>query len=64
MRLSGYIADEKRQIARTYLEKNAKERSGVGESESDITDGMAPPVYIISSLSQHTRALHAFYSRL
>ena len=38
VRLSGYIADEKRQIARTYLEKNAKERSGVGEEESVITD--------------------------
>jgi Lon-like ATP-dependent protease len=34
VRLSGYIADEKTQIARTYLEKTAKERSGVGEDES------------------------------
>ena len=38
VRLSGYIADEKRQIARTYLEKVARERSGIGEGESTITD--------------------------
>ena len=38
VRLSGYIADEKNAIARRYLEKNAKERSGVGESEASITD--------------------------
>jgi ATP-dependent Lon protease len=38
VRLSGYIADEKRNIARKYLEKSAKERSGVGEAESSITD--------------------------
>jgi Lon-like ATP-dependent protease len=39
VRLSGYIADEKRAIARTYLEKTAKERSGVGEKEASISDG-------------------------
>ena len=38
VRLSGYIADEKRQIARTYLEKVARERSGIGEGESTISD--------------------------
>ena len=38
VRLSGYIADEKRQIARTYLERAAKERSGVGPDEARITD--------------------------
>ena len=38
VRLSGYIADEKRAIARTYLEKTAKERSGVGEKEASISD--------------------------
>ena len=30
VRLSGYIADEKRAIARTYLEKTAKERAASG----------------------------------
>ena len=38
VRLSGYIKDEKVQIARTYLEKVAKERSGIGESEASISD--------------------------
>ena len=39
VRLSGYIADEKRAIARTYLEKVAKERSGIGDGEATVSDG-------------------------
>jgi Lon-like ATP-dependent protease len=39
VRLSGYIADEKRAIARTYLEKTAKERSGIGDGEATVSDG-------------------------
>lgn len=38
VRLSGYIADEKVQIARTYLEKTAKEKSGLKDVSTNITD--------------------------
>ena len=38
VRLSGYIADEKVQIARTYLEKAAKEKSGLKDVTTNITD--------------------------
>ena len=39
VRLSGYIADEKVQIARSYLEGVARERSGVKESQARVADG-------------------------
>jgi len=38
VRLSGYITDEKVQIARTYLEKAAKEKSGLKDFDASITD--------------------------
>ena len=38
VRLSGYIADEKVQIARAYLEKTAKGKSGLKETATNITD--------------------------
>jgi Lon-like ATP-dependent protease len=38
VRLSGYITDEKVQIARTYLEKAAKEKSGLKDFNATITD--------------------------
>jgi len=38
VRLSGYIADVKVQIARTYLEKTAKEKSGLKDVSTNITD--------------------------
>ena len=38
VRLSGYITDEKVQIARTYLEKQAREKSGLAEFAASITD--------------------------
>ena len=38
VRLSGYITDEKVQIARTYLEKAAKGKSGLSDFDATITD--------------------------
>ena len=38
VRLSGYITDEKVQIARTYLEKQAREKSGLADFAASITD--------------------------
>ena len=38
VRLSGYITDEKVQIARTYLEKAAREKSGLSDGDASITD--------------------------
>merc|ERR1719424_1877268 len=39
VRLSGYIADEKKEIARKYLEKEAKNKTGVKDEEASISDG-------------------------
>jgi len=38
IRLSGYIADEKKEIARKYLEKEAKNKTGVKDEQATVTD--------------------------
>jgi len=38
VRLSGYIADEKKEIARKYLEKEAKSKTGVKDEQATVTD--------------------------
>ena len=38
IRLSGYIAAEKREIARKYLEKEAKKKTGVKDEQASVTD--------------------------
>ena len=38
IRLSGYIADEKKEIARKYLEKEAKNKTGVKDGQATVTD--------------------------
>ena len=38
VRLSGYIADEKKEIARKYLEKEAKNKTGIKDEQATVSD--------------------------